>query len=104
MSSIRFVSLFVPACARIQVKALCVITSFVLFLFAPFASAQSSPEYGSMSACNGMTVGSPTYGPYGGELNNFVPFPSTHAWNTNIAGAAPYPDLCLAHEHYWRVR
>jgi len=65
---------------------------FLLFFFAVFASAQSSPQYGSMTACNGMTVGSPAYGNYGGALNNFVPFPSTHAWNTNIANAALDPN------------
>jgi hypothetical protein len=45
-----------------------------------------------MTACNGATVGTPTYGPNGGGLNNFVPFPSTNLWNTNISGAAIDPN------------
>ena len=52
-------------------------------------------NYGSLSACNGMTLGSPAYQPYGssyGALNNFVPFPSTNLWNTSIASAAVDPN------------
>ncbi len=43
---------------------------------------------GSLTACANMTVGTPAYGPDGGGLNGFVPFPSTNAWNTNIYSAA----------------
>jgi hypothetical protein len=71
---------------------LCFTTCFVLFLFAAVASAQSSPQYGSLTACQGMTVGSPTYGANGGALNNFVPFPSTNLWNTSVASAAVDPN------------
>jgi hypothetical protein len=79
-----------PIGARAALKALCSIIS--LLLFATIALAQSDPQYGSMTACNGATVGTPTYGPYGGGLNSFVPFPSTNMWNTNISGAALDPN------------
>jgi hypothetical protein len=63
-----------------------------LLFFAAFAAAQENPQYGSMTACNGATVGTPTYGPNGGGLNSFVPFPSTNLWNVNISSAAIDPN------------
>jgi hypothetical protein len=45
-----------------------------------------------MTACNTMTVGSPPYGPNGGDLNGFVPFVAANAWNTNIANAPIDPN------------
>jgi LysM repeat protein len=56
------------------------------------ARAQLNPQYGSLSACSNMTVGTPAYGPNGGGLNSFVPFPSTNAWNTNISTASIDPN------------
>ncbi len=69
---------FAPGGARIPLKALCLVTCFVLILFAGFASAQLTPHYGD---CSYTTVGTPTYGPnpltgvYEGALNGFLPFP-----------------------------
>jgi hypothetical protein len=40
----------------------------------------------STPACSGMSLGN------GAGLNGFVPFPSTNAWNTNIANAAVDPN------------
>ncbi len=92
MITIEFHSSQVPTGAPRALKALCSITCFSLLLFATVAWAQSDPQYGSMTACNGATVGTPTYGPNGGGLNSFVPFPSTNMWNTNISGAAIDPN------------
>jgi len=92
MTSKQLQSPYAPVGARFPLKALCLVTCFSLLLFASFASAQSSPQYGSMTACNGATVGTPTYGPNGGGLNSFVPFPSTNLWNTNISSAAIDPN------------
>ncbi len=92
MISKQLQSPYAPVGARFPLKALCLVTCLSLLLFASFASAQSSPQYGSMTACNGATLGTPTYGPNGGGLNNFVPFPSTNLWNTNISGAAIDPN------------
>ncbi len=78
--------------ACLTLKALCLASFFTLILFASFAAAQSSPQYGSMTACNGATVGTPTYGAFGGGLNSFVPFPSTNMWNTNISSTALDPN------------
>ena len=75
---------FAPINARLSLQASSLIACLVLFLFAPFASAQ---QYGSATACAGMQLGTPTNGPNGGNLNGFVPFPSTNAWNVNIANA-----------------
>jgi hypothetical protein len=46
---------FAPPGARPLLKALCLVTCCSLLLFATFAPAQSSPQYGSMTACNGAT-------------------------------------------------
>jgi len=92
MISKQLQSPYAPVGACFPLKALCLVTCFSLLLFASFAPAQSSPQYGSMTACNGATVGTPTYGPNGGGLNNFVPFPSTNLWNTNISSAALDPN------------
>ena len=78
--------------ARLPLKALYVITCLVLFLFVFYASAQQNPQYGSMRACHNMQVGTPTFGPNGGDLNGFVPFPATNLWNTNIANAPLDPN------------
>ena len=83
---------FISTCTYFSCNVLCFTTCFVLFLFAAVASAQSSPQYGSLTACQGMTVGSPTYGANGGALNSFVPFPSTNLWNTSVASAAVDPN------------
>src|SRR5208337_5511958 len=81
---------FVIACARLPLKALSLATCFALLLFAASAPAQ---EYGSLSACAGMSLGTPTTnGTIGGSLNGFVPFPSGNAWNTNIASAPLDPN------------
>ena len=68
------------------------VTCFSLLLFASYASAQQDPQYGSMRACHDMQVGTPTFGPNGGDLNGFVPFPSTNLWNTNVANAPLDPN------------
>ncbi len=63
------------------------------FLLLPSAArAQLNPQYGTTAACSAMTVGTPAYGPDGGGLNSFVPFPSTSAWNINISAAATDPN------------
>ena len=92
MITTQFESPKAPIGALCALKALCSIACFSLLLAATFAPAQSSPQYGSMTACNGATVGTPTYGAYGGGLNSFVPFPSTNLWNTNISGAGLDPN------------
>ena len=95
MTSRKSLSQIAPRGARLPLKALCLITCFVLILFAGFASAQPSPIYGDQpNACQNLSLGTPTYGPlpgsseYGGALNGFLPFPSTNLWNTNIASSA----------------
>jgi hypothetical protein len=66
---------------------------FVFILFASFASAQQNPQYGSSTACAGMTLGTATTnGTIGGDMNGFVPFPSTNAWNTSILNAPVDPN------------
>jgi hypothetical protein len=98
MSSIKLQPQSVSVGARLQLKALTLVTCFVLFFFAACVSAQQDPQYGSMAACNAMSLGAPSDGPNsngilnGGALNGFVPFPSTNAWNTNIINAPVDPN------------
>ena len=94
MTSRKSLSQIAPRGAHIPLKALSLITCFVLILFAGFAAAQPSPIYGDQpNACQNLSLGSPTYGPdpttgeYGGATNGFLPFPSDSAWNTNIYNA-----------------
>ncbi len=90
MSFTQSLSQFVLACARLPLKSLSLVTCFVLVFFAGAASAQ---QYGSLTACAGMSLGTPTTsGTIGGSLNGFVPFPSSNAWNTNIASAPLDPN------------
>jgi hypothetical protein len=42
--------------------------------------------------CAGISLGTPTTDGISGNLNGFVPFPSTNAWNTNIASAPVDPN------------
>ena len=42
--------------------------------------------------CSGISLGTPTTDGSSGNLNGFVPFPSTNAWNTNIANAPIDPN------------
>lgn len=42
--------------------------------------------------CAGVSLGTPTTDGSSGNLNGFVPFPSTNAWNTNIANAPVDPN------------
>ena len=81
-----------PVGARLPLKALSLVTCFVLFLFAPYVWTQENPQYGSLAACHAMQVGTPTYGPNGGSLNGFLPFVKTNLWNTNIANAPIDPN------------
>jgi len=83
---------FLPVDAHLPLKAFCFIACFIL-IFAAFAPAQTSPEYGSMTACNAMTIGTPTTlgAAGGGALNGFVPFTSSSVWNTNIYNAPVDP-------------
>ena len=90
MSTTQSLFQFVSVCARLTLKALSLATCFVLIFFAASAPAQ---QYGSMSACAGMSLGTPTTnGTIGGNLNGFVPFPASNAWNTNIANASLDPN------------
>ena len=60
MTSRKSLSQIAPRGARIPLKALCLITCFVLILFAGFASAQSSPIYGDQpNACQNLAAWHP---------------------------------------------
>ncbi len=59
---------------RLFLKALCLFSFFLLFGGSVYAQT-----------CSGMSLGN------GASLNGFVPFPSTNAWNTNIASAPVDP-------------
>ncbi len=94
MTPSKSLSSCVLMCARLPLKAFCLVTCLVLLFFAASAPAQPGPpQYGSLTACAGMQLGTPsTSGAIGGALNGFVPFPSTNAWNTNIASAPVDPN------------
>jgi hypothetical protein len=52
----------------------------------PESSGLASITGGAVAgSCSGMSLGN------GASLNGFVPFPSTNAWNTNIASTALFP-------------
>jgi hypothetical protein len=85
-------SQIVPAGTRHLLNILTLLTCCILILSASHASAQKNPQYGSMTACNAMTTGSPTYGFNGGDLNGFVPFVAANTWNTNIKNAPIDPN------------
>jgi uncharacterized protein YbaP (TraB family) len=97
MTSTQLQSQNAPGCARLSVKALCIFTCLVLFLFAGFAYGQASPVYGN---CSGITLGSPSLygssslpnGDYGGALNGFLPYPSDYTLYQNISAAAVDPN------------
>lgn len=42
--------------------------------------------------CSGISLGTPTTDGSSGNLNGFVPFPSTNAWNSNIANSPIDPN------------
>ncbi|MGB6690570.1 MAG: chitobiase/beta-hexosaminidase C-terminal domain-containing protein [Terracidiphilus sp.] len=71
---------------------LSLITCAALFVFSSGISAQKNPQYGSLEACHNMKVGSPTYGPRGGDLNGFLPFVESNLWNTKIDKAPVDPN------------
>ena len=48
--------------------------------------------FSTTGSCNDMNLGTPTAGGGGGELNGFLPFPSSNPWNTNIANAPVDPN------------
>jgi hypothetical protein len=90
MASVRFQ--VPPPGSRRPLRALLLATCLVAFLSALHASAQQNPQYGSLAACHAMQVGSPTYGPHGGDLNGFVPFVQENLWNTKIDHAPVDPN------------
>ena len=92
MTSTQPQSQLSPVGVCFSICALSLVTCLTLLLLTHYASAQKNPQYGSHQACANMQVGSPTYGPNGGDLNGFVPFPATNAWNTNIANAPIDPN------------
>ncbi len=92
MPSMHSQSRIAPTGARHLLKTLSLLTCCVLILSASCASAQQNPQYGSMTACNAMTTGSPTYGSNGGDLNGFVPFVAANSWNSNIQNAPIDPN------------
>jgi len=67
-----------PKAAGIPSKALC---STILLALISCAAG-----YAHAQACSGMSLGK------NANLNGFLPFPSTNAWNTNIASAPVDPD------------
>ena len=89
-------------------QALCVTAVIALLLFVPFASgAVVRPSMGFLCICLqiGMTVSSPTYGPYGGDkLNNLFRFHQPNAGSYRHRQRTARPQFGLTDEHYWRVR
>ena len=58
------------------------------FLLLPIAARAQAP-----GTCDGMSLGTTaTTGTVGGNLNGFVPFQDSNAWNTNVSSAATDPN------------
>ena len=69
---------------RARVTLIC---SFYFFIFLTFFNS-----YVHAQSCAGISLGTPTTDGSSGNLNGFIPFPSTNAWNTNIANAPIDPN------------
>jgi hypothetical protein len=69
---------------RARVTLIC---SFYFFIFLTFFNS-----YVHAQSCAGISLGTPTTDGSSGNLNGFIPFPSTNAWNTNIADAPIDPN------------
>jgi len=76
ISSLFPLTIITAANGKKALRNLCLI-AFVILCAAGSAHAQT---------CSAMSLGN------GASLNGFVPFPSTNAWNTNIASLTPDPN------------
>ncbi|MGP8269570.1 MAG: chitobiase/beta-hexosaminidase C-terminal domain-containing protein [Terracidiphilus sp.] len=68
-------------------KSCLLLAAFFIFSFFTFFNGAAYAQ-----TCAGISLGTPTTDGISGNLNGFVPFPSTNAWNTNIASAPVDPN------------